>query len=63
MPPPKSLENFPLLALKKAVFTGDAKGGVFAGRTGKFSNDFGGGMYRNSGLNVTTRPNNTMFKS
>jgi hypothetical protein len=52
-----------LLELKKAVFSGDAKGGVFAGRTGKFSNEFGGGMYRNSGLNVTTNPHKKMFTS
>lgn len=45
-----------ILELKKATFNGTACGNVFAGKTGKFSNSFGGGMYTNSSLNITMKP-------
>lgn len=41
--------------LKKLTWEGKAAGNVFAGKTGKFSDQFKAGCYRNSGLNVSVK--------
>jgi len=47
-----------VLELKRKAFAGDNAGQIWLGRTGKFSDEFRGGVYRNDSLNVTFKPDN-----